>query len=340
GLGRSLLRSGDAKEALNAARRRAAGLIAEGDWATQAGNSLLIGLCLLQLGDLPAAHESLQDAVDVTSARAPGTDLHSSALVYLGRCQLRRGLVAPAVASFESFLSNPAALRPMQPLAATARHWWSLGEDQIKSNDLVGAIRTRERALALQSVVTTASVKLRMAVECVGYLVRSRTAESLAMAAQAAYQLRALPPHDVEPRFRSDLLLVSAEVELAMHSPHEALAFVHEALQASRNPDIAWAAMVRALAYESLSDFIAAREHADIARARVGKPNLQGRSSDEVTEPWEVLAALYRRLGEQDIAWECMRNAAAGAGVYSSFFPQQRPAKQPHELTVADEVRA
>ncbi len=338
GLARSLLRSGDAKAALHVSRRRVAGLITDGDWATQSGNSLLIGLCLLQLGDLEAAHEHLQAAVDVATTHGRGTDLHATSLVYLGRCQLRRGLISPAVASFEAFLNNPAALRPMQPLAATALHWWALGEDQIMSSDLVGAIRTRERALALQSVVAVASVKLRMAVECVGYLVRSRTPETLAMAGHTAHQLRSLPVADVEPRFRSDLLLVSAEVALAMHAPHEALMFVDDAVQASKSPDIAWAEMIRALASETLSDLDAALEHADLARAQVGKHVAQGHSADEVTEPWEVLAALYRRLGQEDIAWDCMRNAAAGAGVYSSFFPQPRRAVQEPELPAQQEI--
>lgn len=336
GISRSLLRAGEPQEALHMVRRRAAALFTVGDWATEAGNSLTAGLCLLQLGDLSAAHESLQHAADITGLHAPGSDMHLSSLVYLGRCQLRRGLVSAANSSFQSFLSDFSSLRPMHTLATTASHWWVQAFEQIGSHDLVGAIRTRERALALRSLVATADVKLRMAVECVGYLVRARSSESLAMAAQAAHQLRTVQMSDVDPRVRSNLLLVSAEVALAMHAPHDALEFVDEAVSVVPSPDLAWASMIRALAYETLADLEAARENADEARARVGSVTEFSRSSDEVTEPWEVLAAFYRRLGDDDTAWECMRLAVAGAGINSSYFPAARMADR-SELTPTKE---
>lgn len=322
GLARALLRSGSPADALAVVRRRAATLIPEGDWATEASNHLIVGLSLLHLGDLTAAHQSLQAAVDVAGRSAAGSDLHASSLVYLGRCQLRRGMVAQAVASFEEFLAHPGSLTPFQSLEGTARHHWAMANEQMAKQDLVGAIRTRERAIALQSLVAAARVKLRMALECAGYLLRVKTPAALAMAAQAAHRLRSLTTDSVDARFASDLMLVSAEIELAMHSPQEALVYV-DAACCDRAADIAWASMIRALAHEALSNPDMAKEEADRTRAGIGSPRFVGRGSDQMTEPWEVLAALYRRLGEEELAWECMRKASIGAGVHSSLFPHR-----------------
>jgi transcriptional regulator with XRE-family HTH domain len=318
-LARIEFRQQNVPESLALIRRPVCEVLPPGDWLTEISNDLLAGLALLRSGDMDAAHESLRNAVAQAQEHFAGTDLHATSLLFLGRCQLRRGFLAMAADSFTQCLAAINSLSGGPVGNSAAQHWRNMAAQARANGDLVAAVRWNERAITMLTEARLASHRLRMAMECAAFLMRVGTVDAIDKAADIIHRMRNSLGAGSDGHTRTDVHLLAAELANRQHDYQGALALVDIAIQGVPGEDLAWGSVQRALAYEGLGDLVQAREQADVARGNIEKHPVKLRKTDELVEPWELLARLYKRLGEPQIAWECMRNAAYGAGLSPSL---------------------
>ena len=314
-LARTYFEQGRCDDALTLLMRPVAALCEPHDLWTAVYIDLLSGLCLLKLGDLDAAEESLQRAADAAREHLPGSNLHMYSLGYLGRCHVRRGHMQAALHVLTECYATMDLLAPGSNLESLALQCRGLAEAARASEDLVSAIRLNERANVYANMRRVATHGAMIALEIAAFHLRIGAAPDLARASQIAERVIMTMSGERTAGIRSRASLVLAEVALRNSDADAASAAVERAKAALPDWDRPWVHAVEALIWELRGDSPKALQAAEAAAAAIGETAEGLRRTDELTEPWEVLAGLFRRLGESERAWQCMRNAVKGAGV-------------------------
>ena len=318
-LARTLFSLERTEEALRLLRRPVASLREPHDRWTAVYIDLLSGMCLLRMGDLEAAEVLLQSAATVGGAELTGTSMHLTALAYLGRCRVRRGFMQGALAAFKECSEQLDLLVPGGNLVALARGCRETAVNARDNNDLVSAVRWNERANILMNVCHAAEHGSALALEISAFHLRLETPDALDTA--SVFPKRILmcmtSAAHAESRSRSQFLL--AEIALRQKDGVTAKEKVQAGMHEDPNFDAPWAAALRAQAEHLLGNLDEARSFADEACALIRTTAGRLRRSDSLVEPWECLADLYQRLNESEKAWECMREAAVGAGIPKSL---------------------
>lgn len=318
-LARTLFSLDRTEEALRLLRRPVASLCEPHDKWTSAYIDLLSGMCLLRMGDLEAAEVLLQSAATVGAAELTGTSMHLTALVYLGRCRVRRGFMQGALAAFNECSEQLDLLVPGRNLVALARGCRDTAVNARDNNDLVSAVRWNERANILMNLCHGAKHGASLALEISAFHLRLDTPDSIERASVFPERILMCMTSATHADSRSRAQFLLAEIALRQGDGLTAKEKVEAGIREDSNFDKPWAAALRARTEQLLGNLDAARSFADeacvLTRASAGSL----RRSDSLVEPWECLAELYRQLNEPEIAWECIREAAAGAGIPRSL---------------------
>lgn len=302
-------------EALRLLRRPVSSLCEPHDRWTAIFIDLLSGLCLLRLGDLEAAEGLLQSAAEAASTNLPGTGLHVYSLGYLGRCRVRRGFLQGALAAFEECSQQLDLLVPGRNLLALARQCRETALTARNNEDLVSAIRWNERANIFMNLCRAADHSALLALEISAFHLRRDSDSALKVAETYPERILACMTSDRHADLRSRAQFLLAEIALRRQDGLTAHAKVQAGMADDPDYDKPWAAAIRAHAEHLLGNSTQALFYADQASELVSSSAGPLRRTDELVEPWESLADLYLQLGESERAWQCMRNAASGAGI-------------------------
>lgn len=314
-LARTYFEQGRCDDALALLVRPVASMCEPHDRWTSVFIDLLAGLCLLKLGDLDAAEQRLRKAGDDAREHLDGSNLHMYALGYLGRCQVRRGHMQGALSAFTECYERMDLLMPGSNLEALALHCRDASESARAAEDLIGAVRWSERANVYANMRRVAAHGATLALEIAAFHIRLGTTADIQRAEEMARNIVACMTSEHNAGHRSRAYLIMGEVALRRGDADAAFAAADAAVAASANWDRPWVHAMRAQAWELRGDTDQALREAEAAAELVARTTGSLRRTDELAEPWEVLAGLFRRLGQPERAWDCMRNAVAGAGV-------------------------
>ena len=318
-LARSLFDQNQPEEALRYLRRPVALLCEPHDGWTPVFIDLLSGLCLLKAGDLEAAESLLENAVKVAAREMPETNLHMYALGYLGRCRVRRGFMQGALAAFDECRNRLDLLVPGENLPLIAQQCRASAIEARDGEDLVAAIRWNERASIFMNLQRAANHGAALTFEIAAFHLRREGEAALKTAADLLTQILTVMNRHGHCDTRSRAHFLFAEIALRRGDGNAALAAVNAGMSETPDYDQPWALALQARAHFAVGSSARAYECADRACEVLAASTGSLRRTDELVEPWEYLADFYRNAGQLERAWQCMRNAVAGAGLPPSL---------------------
>jgi len=280
---------------------------------------LLTGSVLLHVGDDAVATAQLAEAVDNLGAQSHDSLLRPFALLFLARARLRTGDVPGAMRAVDELEPMVAEARTLRSLMNSARTWWAQRANRIEQGDLISAVRFSERAIGLASEVWRADMQVLMLLEIIAYRLRYGSPADEAACSARMQRLRAWLTAEDSGAVISGVLLTCAQMAQERGDATAVFSLCDEMEALTNNPDQAWVNMLRAQAALIDGKLTQAGKHADVVKQFVSEDWHDVIRSEQLVEPWEVLALTYRAVGRLEDAWACMRLAMRGAGAVATW---------------------
>jgi len=275
---------------------------------------VFLAAALMKVGETGSSISNLEALISELEHRSDTSMLLTFAKLVKARAHVQAHQRPQAVALLDAIEDFTENIRTLPELRERAVSWWALRERSLADGDLVGAVRFSERAIALIQELWRADALLMMRAEAAAFRFRYDPDSGIERCRAIVESMKNAVVGNASNRVTAAMWLLSAELALADGDPTAALNHANYLDEVKPGADVSWSAMVRSRAFAMLGDKDSAIAQARRVKSQI-RPAIDGMyRATQFAEPWERLAQIFRDLGCQDEAWECMRIALRGAG--------------------------